>query len=177
MSYHSEIIMLFCSARRLFVRAAKRRDAGVSLLELLIALSIIAALTATASIQLPPFIESMHKKNARQNLEHDIQRARSEALAIGGRAIITMASGGASYTLGIDRLPYSTSATPDSILMTREVPGAVSVALSTTLVFGPRGLLVDPSSGALTTLTYSISSHGTAYASGTVYATGYATHN
>jgi prepilin-type N-terminal cleavage/methylation domain-containing protein len=147
-------------------------ERGFSLLEVLTALAISSILALTAVLNVPEVMESFKRSEARQQLFYDIKRARNEASASGARTVMRIDGSGTSYAVGLDRFPFSSTMSMDSQLFLRELPNRITLNQSQTLVFDPRGYLID-SAGDLTTTTLTLSSVGTDFYSANVYPTGY----
>lgn len=112
------------------------RTRGVSLIEVLVAIAIAAILGGLAA---PPFLESLARnrlEGAVSVLANDLQFTRSEAIRRRTAATLTVAAGGASYTVA-----YTPQTGGDDVLI-KTVPLADGVTLPAgrTVVFeGLRG--------------------------------------
>ena len=125
-------------------------DAGFSMIETLVTLTIMMILAATA---IPGYMEmnaASQRGNRLHEVEFDLRRARNEAIARGSRVVFQTSADGKSYTLGFDDLPYNSPASEDETLIARTLGEIVSISANTTLIFDSRGFLVNES-GVLTT--------------------------
>lgn len=145
---------------------------GFTMLEMVTTLFLLAIVTAVGILNFQPFRDSFRRHTTRQNLDFDIHRAREEAVKAGARGILTVNSGGTSYTVGLDVYPFNSTGTIETTLFTRNLPHNFTLSASQSIIFDSRGFLID-ASGAVTNTTLTLSDHGTQYLSGTVYPTAY----
>lgn len=111
------------------------RVRGVSLIEVLVAIAIAAILGGLAA---PPFLESLARNRldgAVSVLANDLQFTRSEAIRRRTAATLTVAEGGASYTVA-----YTPTSGPDVVVKTVPLADGVTLAAAQAIVFeGLRG--------------------------------------
>jgi type IV fimbrial biogenesis protein FimT len=112
------------------------RIRGVSLIEVLVAIAIAAILGGLAA---PPFLESLSRNRldgAVSVLANDLQYTRSEAIRRRTAATLSVAAGGASYTVA-----YTPAAGGnDVVIKTVPLPDGVTLAAGAPVVFeGLRG--------------------------------------
>jgi type IV fimbrial biogenesis protein FimT len=103
---------------------------GVSLIEMLVAVAIAAILGGLAA---PSFLESVARNRldgAVSVLANDLQFTRSEAIRRRTTATLTVANGGASYTVA-----YTPTAGADVVVKTVELPDGVTLAVSQPIAF------------------------------------------
>lgn len=137
----------------------------------MVALSVGSILLA---IGIPSVIElraSSMRYDARLQLESAVRRARSEAVAQGARSILRFSADGRGYSLGMDYLPYSETATEDIVASFETVPSRTAITLSSTAIFSSSGMLIDLA-GDAASLTFELTYDGEAYCSGTIFSTG-----
>lgn len=120
-----------------------RSESGITIVELLVAVSISALLMGSAVIQYSEISDSFNRQDAKQHVEADIARARAEALSEGALGILSIASNGKSYSVGFDRLPYSSPPSPDETFFIHELPNKITFGTSNSIIFNSRGYLVD----------------------------------
>lgn len=149
---------------------AHHRDRGVTLLELLVAMSIFGILCSTATSYFPRLLESFSRNNARQAFEYDMRRAQKEATAEGARIIVTPQS--TYYTIGLDAYPYDANYTPDSILVRRNLPTGIRISATARIIFNSAGYLIDENSN-LTKVNWSMTQHNSTFITGCIFSTGY----
>ncbi|MCB0333338.1 MAG: GspH/FimT family protein [Bdellovibrionales bacterium] len=147
------------------------RSGGFSILEMMVTVAIASLLAAAAIPQYVELQNSFERSMFIQQLDNDIRRARSEAQAQGMRGILAVSEEGTEYSIGTDGLPTSESATPDTIVLTRDLGSRNTVSLSDSIIFDGRGFLVD-SDGEPTTITVTLSRDGEEFCSGSVYPVG-----
>lgn len=172
LSRHAETVPASLAHR--FGSRPHKRQSGVSLVELLLAIVIFALI---GLIGLPNYAllqESFDRMNARAYLIQDLKRAQAEALTLGCRGVFTLSSDGRNYSFGCDFLEYSTPPTADSESFSRLLPGDIRVAssISDPIIFNSRGYSVtigDIMQNVDLTLKRA---DNTVYASGTLLGTG-----
>ena len=152
--------------------SSSRLEQGFSMIEMVVVLAILAIVASSALPGYGQMFASFNRQNAVNQIEFDIRRARSEALADGTRGVIAFAGGGSEYSFGIDQLPYSNPAVANTQEFRRVLPKNVTASSSVPLVFDSRGYLINASSGAITSATLSINYEGTQFCSGSVFSTG-----
>lgn len=139
--------------------------------EVLTTMGLLSILSSLGLMSFRDMQSSFRKNDARYTLDADLRRARTEAIAEGGRSILTVTSGGKSYRVGLDQFPFSSVGTPDKVLFQRKLPDGIKLSTAQTVVFDPRGYLVDVT-GNYTTTAVSLSQDGGAYFSATIFTTG-----
>jgi Tfp pilus assembly protein FimT len=147
------------------------RAEGFSVIESIIVIAITAILVSTA---LPDFVAISASFNRREALEifvADLRRARLEAVAGGARVIVDVNTSGDGYTVGIDRIPYSSTQTPDASLFVRNLPSNINIGTVSQLIFDSRGYLVN-ATGIPTSLTASLDFNGSSYSTVSAYSSG-----
>jgi prepilin-type N-terminal cleavage/methylation domain-containing protein len=159
-----------------------RRSRGFTFMELLVTLSILSLVALSALPTITATKASFDRRNAKNLLEFDLRRARSEALSKGVRIVMTLAANGKSYTVGSDLLPYDlATGAPDNVLFTTTIPNDVTLSFSgtgpnqTKLIFTSRGFLSDISGNRNTAQRVATLSYlGTSFTTATVYPVGVA---
>lgn len=123
----------------------KKNEYGFSLIELTVVLAVMALLALQAIPALLDMQLGIDQASARDILEYDISRTKSEAVSSGARAILKMNTDGSGYTVGVDRAPVANPPTIEETLFTRTLPNDVflNVAMDVTIMFDSRGLVVD----------------------------------
>lgn len=114
-----------------------RRVRGVTMVEALVAIAIAAIMAAAAA---PSFLDSIARTRLEGTvnaLSIDLQTTRSEAIRRRTTAALTVAAGGAAYTVA-----YAPSGGgPDVAVKTVTMPGDVRLAATAPIVFdGLRGI-------------------------------------
>ena len=154
------------------------------MMNLLAAISITSILATMAVPQVSEMTASFERLNIQSEFDLDLKRAQIRSISEGCRGIVTIASGGGSYSFGCDFLPYDTTVPPaaDSgyVYYNREMPTNFTVGSSETIIFNSRGRVVDKD-GFYTSpdITYYEDNGGTptSYASSTLSLTGVITYN
>ena len=144
---------------------------GFTLIEVIVALAIISVLLLTAAVQTPELIDSFQRKNARQTFDADIRRARAEATKEGTRCVVQFLAGGAQYRIGFDRLPYSNTAVPETVLVLRNLPDDITASSGTPIIFDSRGYLITPEGQPAQTAVV-LRQRGEPFVTGSIFATG-----
>lgn len=113
----------------------RRRAHGLTLIEILVAIAIAAIMAGMAA---PSFVESIGRTRLEGGvgtLGIDLQYTRSEAIRRRTTARLTVADGGASYTVS-----YTATDGTDTLLKTVPLPAGVTLATPAPIVFdGLRG--------------------------------------
>lgn len=145
---------------------------GISIVELIAGFAIFGLIIVSAIPHLGDLNQTFSKSNAIKEIEFSIQRAKSEALANGSRAIFAVSGDGRSYSVGFDVLPYSSSpAIADTILFQEILPSTITLDLANPLIFDSRGFLIDESETP-TTRSITFYSSDSDYCSATILSTG-----
>lgn len=156
------------------VSASRRFERAFTLLEMMVAVSILMVIGLTTAFVTPDLLDSFNRKNAKQIFDSDMRHARSEATREGCRVVVTFLNGGNRYQLGRDHLPYNTPPAADDVFLTRTLPKNVTVTAAQTIAFDSRGYLInstgDPVSTAITLKLRNVEFlNGAIYASGLVH--------
>lgn len=159
-----------------------RKLHGFTLIEMMVSLIILALLALSAQPIISETKASFDRRNAKNLLEFDLRRARSEALSKGVRMVITLATNGKSYTVGSDLLPYDlTNGSHDSKLFETVLPKDVTLSFSgsgpdqSKLIFSSRGFLSDIAGNRNTSQrVVTMSYRGTSFSTATIYPVGVA---
>ena len=146
-------------------------ERGYTLFELLLVCTLFALLSRSAIATFPLLAQGIDRNSARQELESDLHRARSEALAKGIRVILEISAGGNSYTVGRDEYPFSATLEADETMFTRVLPTGYTISSSDILTFSSDGYLID-ASGNLVNATVSILENGESILDATIYPIG-----
>lgn len=138
-----------------------RNEFGFSLMELTVVLAVAALVVLQAMPALVDMQFGIDQASARDILEYDISRAKSEAVSSGARVIVNMNTDGSGYTVGLDRAPVADPPAIEEIIFTRTLPNEVFLNFSdeVKIMFDSRGLLVDEF-GEPTSLEASLAQHG-----------------
>lgn len=123
---------------------------GFTFFETMIVLTLVAIISLVGIMQFSSINNDAQDTSAIQLFRTDMQRAKAEAAARGGRMIVKASSTNTSYSAGIDYPPYSGTLTADTNVFTRNLPLHMTVSFSSTLIFDPRGFLID-ANGNMTT--------------------------
>ena len=153
------------------VKNPLQSEAGYSVIEMVGVVSILSLLAVFAIPQVDVLMGSFDRQQARQQFALDIARARSEALAEGVRAVLSIDNDSESYSYGLDRLPFNSPSSADETMITTELPNGITIFLESDLVFDSRGYLID-SDGEFRTETVQLYHDGEEYCEVTVYAAG-----
>lgn len=154
-----------------------RSERGFSMLELVVTMTIASILASTAISQFTELNSVFDRWNARTLLLQDIRFAQAKSVTQGCRGVITIAGGGNTYSFGCDYLDYDTTdpIAADTIFINRTLPTSINLATDGTIIFNPKGQIID-SSGALQTRTISLTDTGggesVEFATASIYATG-----
>jgi prepilin-type N-terminal cleavage/methylation domain-containing protein len=163
--------LMFPGVRRMASLILRTGNRGFSLLEILVVLALLGIIFVFASPQLSSSTPAVERANVFKELRFDISRARTEAAAKGVRTIIAIGEDGKSYSLGYDYLPYNDPIEADDSFLDVNLPNTVSLASSQTIIFDPRGFLVD-ATGTPTTTALTVACRSLANATILIHATG-----
>ncbi len=122
---------------------SRSRYQGYTVFELVITLALIGLILAGLTPKLSQLLNSMDRNKAIQQVEFDLRRARIEAVSQGVRSIVNIQSDGKAYTVGLDYVPFSSTNTADSTLLTAKLPNKITISCSEPLIFNSRGFLVN----------------------------------
>lgn len=147
-----------------------RSENGFSLLEFMVTVCIASILAAIGIPQYLALQRTFAHQTAVKEIEFAVRRARAEGLAHGGRAILATQNSGERYIIGIDSAPFSSTNTPDYLLVTKDLASGTSLTLADELVFDSRGFLID-SAGDPSNATLTFYADETLFCSGTVFPT------
>jgi prepilin-type N-terminal cleavage/methylation domain-containing protein len=148
-----------------------KNQQGMSIIELLVTVAVIGILCRIMTLSFVDFRESFSQNNSRFQLDADLRRLRNEAVAAGGRGVLTVSPDGTSYSLGLDYAPFATTAAPDRVIFTRKLPRNITLVTSRTILFDTRGY-VSTEGGATTTVVVILKHFTNSYFSATLYSTG-----
>ena len=151
------------------------KEDGFSITELLVVFLIGGILAATAVPSYFSFRGSIARSTAVNQLEVDFRRAKVEARKTGSRVILSVGVGGKSYTFGTDSAPYNDPVASDATLFSTDLPSGVTLEVDDTIIFDPRGRLID-STGALNQRGTVLKQDGTTFAQHSIYASGFIDH-
>jgi type IV fimbrial biogenesis protein FimT len=125
--------------------ARYRRDAGFSVIELVVVLMLMGIVAALAQPSMSEYVNRDKTRRALDRLTGDILMARMTAVRSGDRAVLEL-TGPDSYLV---RVEGATPATLRTVSLAGDYPG-VQIQAPTAdgrLVFNGRGLLLDAGSG------------------------------
>ena len=130
---------------------------GFSVMELLVAITIVAITTAIAMPGYSEMASGFDRFNARAHLLEDLKTGQAYALAQGCRGVFVFATDGRSYDFGCDYLSYDTAdpPSPDSIEFSRTLDGDITATPSGTVILNSRGQTVDKDD-ILTNITFNL---------------------
>ncbi|NBW40782.1 type II secretion system protein [bacterium] len=154
-----------------------KKASGFSLLDLLVAISIIGIVGFLGIPQIQNISASFNRLNTRTVFIQDLKQAQAKALTEGCRGIFTFLEDNSGYSFGCDYLAYDSSYPPqaDIISFSRSFPSGISVNPSQQIIFNSRGLPVDANDIINSVSVNFVDSSGGsvyAFASGTLFATG-----
>lgn len=147
-------------------------ERGFGLLEVLVTLFISLYVLASALIGQSQLTSSFNRAISLKQLEGDLRRGRSEAVAAGARAVVTVSADGTGYTLGLDYAPYSDPAASDEVLLQSNLPLGVTLVTTQPITFDPRGYSIE-ADGSAQTVVANLAQRGDQFATGTLFAAGY----
>lgn len=146
--------------------------AGFSVVEMLVTMTVFGIMVATAIPRYGLMAKSFARDSAVKQVDFGVRRAKAEAVANGVRSIVDFSADGSTYTVGIDKLPFSSPPVADQIIINEQLPSGTTANTSTTrLVFDSRGFLVDDSGNPITG-SVTFRQAGSTFATGTIYSTG-----
>lgn len=123
-----------------------RHDAGFTLIEILVVLSLMAITAALAQPSLRAYVEESKTQRALDRLTGDIALARMLAVRSGDRTVIEV-SGGDRYRIWVESVPVDTIR---EVSLAQDYAGVQLLAPPDgRLTFNGRGLLVAPASGVV----------------------------
>jgi prepilin-type N-terminal cleavage/methylation domain-containing protein len=124
-----------------------RRDAGFSLIEIVVVLAMMGIVAALAQPSLDAYVNRSKTRRALDRMSGDIAMARILAVRSGDRAVLEV-SGPDSYRVWVESVPVDTirvvSLADDYAGVQLQAPTADG-----RLVFNGRGLLVTPGTGLM----------------------------
>ncbi len=134
-------------------------ETGASLLELLVGIIVLAIVSVLAIPQMGVMQNSFNRFNARAQLLEDIKFAQAYSITEGCRGVLSINASGKDYTFGCDYLDYDIvgDPEPDSVILSREVPGDVQISASSIAIFNSRGQSINQS-GVVTNVTFTLNS-------------------
>lgn len=144
---------------------------GFTSVELMVVVAMVSILTFTGAQQYLSTLGAFTRMTAISKFQSDVQRARTESIAQGGRGIMIPALTGAGYQMGIDYWPFGSSVAIEKQLFTTDFGNEVGFEASGPIIFNSRGFLVDDA-GAPTTITMSFTFRGGQYCAGELYSSG-----
>ena len=122
-----------------------RRDAGFSMIEILVVLAMMGIVAALAQPSLDSYVNRSKTRRALDRLTGDLAMARMLAVRSGDRAVLEI-SGGDSYRIWVESVPVDTIR---EVSLAQDYAGVEIVPPTSDgrLVFNGRGLLLDPGTG------------------------------
>ena len=146
---------------------------GISMIELLVAMSISVLVTLVAIPYAKDLSDSMNKRSAEIQVQRDLRYAQAMTVEEGCRGIFQISTDQKRYTFGCDYLPYDSNATPtwDTQKFTRSLPKDIKMTSNSTVIFNSRGQVIDTSEN-LATRTLTLWLRSTSYNVGTLRPTG-----
>lgn len=154
------------------MRGHWRAVRGFSLFEVLVVISLIGLSMLTIAGSLSEWQASLNRKEARNHLQSDIRRLRSEAAARGGRTVLVLDGLNRSYEGGVDYAPFNDPPAWDELLFKRDLPRRIELLAAQSIVFDPRGFLID-SGGDLASVTFTFLGDNEPFYMGQIFPTGY----
>lgn len=151
---------------------ASSSERGISLMEMLVTVTLLAVVAKTATHNVSELLDSFDRSTARNAIEFDLRRARAQAAAQGTRTIFEIDADGGGYTVGYDYIPYSAPPAIAEDAFTRNLPTGITIATDQTIIIDSRGYIVDEG-GELTQTSIVLSEDEVSYAESTLYPTGY----
>ena len=153
------------------------QDQGFSLMELLVSIALVTIIGAAAVIGISDLRGSYDRLSAMAEFEEHLRLAQLKSVSEGGRGILVVATGGASYSFGYDYLPYDTTSpfTPDTTEFSKNMPNLITISVSGTIIFNSSGRVIDEN-GIFTSHTITLYDSRTGspvqFATGTLTSTG-----
>ena len=145
---------------------------GFTIIELLSSLAIFFIIMSIGAPQVRQILHSIDRATAIKQVEFDLRRVRSEALAQGVRFIVLWNNDGHTFTAGADYVPYNDPASYDEMFFSSTIQSPISLIPSPPLmIFDSRGFLVDDT-GNLINATIGFYYNGSQYGASTLSATG-----
>jgi len=140
-----------------------RNNRGFSAFELLIVLGIISIVGMSAVPASRAMKASVERGEALNQLEFDLRRIRTEAVAAGLLSVFQISNDGKSYTAGFDLLPYASPPQIEEVVFGNDLPNTITVTADQGIYFDSRGFLINDTSDP-TTSEVTILSDGNPYA-------------
>jgi Tfp pilus assembly protein FimT len=158
---------------RAVVRRLADNEQGITLMNVLAAMTVAAIVGALGIPQLATLTKSFDRFNARSALIQDLKLAQAQSVTEGCRGILKIAADGESYVYGCDYLGYDVDAdpSPDSVTFTRLLPDYVTAVATGPIIFDSRGQSVDVD-GIVQNVTIQLRSRADTFATGTLLGTG-----
>ena len=139
------------------------RSAGFSAVELMAAVAITAIVGLSAVPASRLMRSSIERGEALNQIEFDLRRIRTEAVATGLLAVFQVADTGKSYSTGFDLLPYNSPPRIEENAFSGGLPNSIGISASAPIYFDSRGFLVNDVSDP-TTSTLTVTSDGATFA-------------
>ena len=123
--------------------ARKVFKCGFTVMELLVAISVLAVLTALSIVSYKSLNDSYKHLDVKSTFQHDLQRAQFLAIKEGCRGILSFSSD--SYSFGCDYLAHDSNIppSPDTNLFVRNLPSYISGSSDNIIIFDYQGRVVD----------------------------------
>ena len=113
---------------------------GLSVLELLVALGIFSIIGMSAVPATRAMRTSVERGEALDQVEFDLRRIRTEAVATGLLSVFRINPDGNTYTTGFDLLPYGSPPSIEETAFGGNVPHTVTLSSATPIYFDSRGV-------------------------------------
>ena len=136
---------------------------GFSALELMVVLGILSIVGLSAVPATRAMLSSVERGESLNQIEFDLRRIRTEAVATGLLSVFKVNAGGHTYSAGFDLLPYASPPAIEQTAFGGELPDTVTLSSATPIYFDSRGFLVDAASDP-TSCEVILSSNGASYA-------------
>lgn len=140
---------------------------GFSVVELVVTLGVAGILIGTAVPSMEALVNSFARSDAIQQLQFDLNAAKSLALAEGATAVFAWTDGGGGYNVGLDYFPTQNPPVIEEIKFARNIQSSVTVGFSANIVFDSRGFVID-SYGQPTSASVMLYSDGSTICEGTL---------